>query len=101
MITDFVPPDLAPRNPRFARQPSELCQLAGVWKPGQTVAGFTAEEKIDGVRAIWFDGTLWSREGVPYDLPHVTAELGGWRSASASGWCWTVSIRSRAAIWTR
>jgi DNA ligase-1 len=72
----FNPPPLAPRDPRFVRLPTELCQLAGVWSGKMPAGEWQAEEKIDGVRAIWMDGQLWSREGAPLDLPHLVGELG-------------------------
>lgn len=71
----FIPPPLAPRHPRFLPAPTELVQLAGVWRPGPVEMGWSAEEKHDGIRAAWVDGALYSREGLPLDLPDVAADL--------------------------
>lgn len=71
----FTPPPLAPRDPRFTPLPVEMCQLASVWTPSPLPPGWDAEEKHDGVRAIWSKGQLWSREGNPLPLDHVAADL--------------------------
>lgn len=74
-VLPFVAPALPPRDPRFVPVPTELCQLAGIWRGTLPPGQWDAEEKVDGVRAVWFEGQLWSREGVPLMLLHVTAEL--------------------------
>ncbi|WP_334656710.1 hypothetical protein [Sphingomonas panaciterrae] len=74
-VLPFAPPALAPRDPRFAPPVVEMCQLASVWTGTLPPGEWEAEEKVDGIRAIWTGGKLWTREGVPLDLPHVTAEL--------------------------
>lgn len=78
----LVPLPLPPRDQRFVPAPPELCQLAGVWNgtppPAECdplSAGWDAEEKHDGIRALWIDGELRTREGMPLDIPHVAAEL--------------------------
>ncbi|WP_374139379.1 hypothetical protein [Sphingomonas sp.] len=71
----FTPPPLAPRNPMFALAPVEMCPLAGVWTPGPLPPGWDAEEKHDGVRAIWTKGAIYSREGNPLPLDHVAPDL--------------------------
>ena len=75
-ILPFVPPALAPRDPRFIPTPVELVQLAGVWGGDSLPMGWQAEPKIDGIRCIWTDGALYTREGVTLDIPHVAADLG-------------------------
>jgi len=74
-VIPFQPPPLAPRDPRFVPLPVEMVQLAGDWKGAPLPVGWDAEEKVDGIRAAMVDGTLYSREGVPLDIPHVAAEL--------------------------
>lgn len=74
-VVPFTPPALRPRDPRFVPRPVEMCQLAGVWAGTLPPGQWEAELKVDGVRAIWADGELWSREGVPLELPHVAADL--------------------------
>lgn len=74
-VLPFRPPPLAARDPRFIPLPVEIVMLAGVWGSAPLPAGWDAEEKIDGIRAARIDGVLYSREGVPLDIPHVAAEL--------------------------
>lgn len=74
-VIPFVPPALAPRDPRFTPRPVEMAMLAGVWSGATPSGQWDAEEKVDGVRVIYMEGALWSREGVPLEVPHVTAEL--------------------------
>lgn len=74
-VLEFRPPPLAARDPRFIPLPVEIVMLAGVWGSAPLPAGWEAEEKIDGIRAVRVDGVLYSREGVPLDIPHVAAEL--------------------------
>jgi ATP-dependent DNA ligase len=65
-----------PRDPRFIPRPSELCALATDWKPGPVPSGWVAQEKIDGIRALWIDGQLLTREGVPIECAaHVVPDL--------------------------
>jgi DNA ligase-1 len=74
-VLEFRPPPLAPRDPRFIPLPVEMVMLAGVWGSSPLPAGWDAEEKVDGIRAARVDGQLYSREGVPLDIPHIAAEL--------------------------
>lgn len=71
----FTPPPLEPRNPAFVLPPVEMCPLAGVWTPAPLPPGWDAEEKLDGVRAIWTKRALWSRDANPLPLDHVAADL--------------------------
>lgn len=65
------PPPPAAAAPRSAwrRAPDALCQLVRDYRPelfsAGGVHGAVLEEKDDGIRALWFRGKLWSREGVP------------------------------------
>ena len=62
--------------PRFARGPSELCALAVKWDGTVPAGGLIVQEKIDGLRALWIDGQLWTREGsVISGAQHIIAEL--------------------------
>jgi ATP-dependent DNA ligase len=63
-----------PPDRRFAPSPVEICQLAGTWSPRALAPGWQVEEKHDGIRCLWFDGQLWTREGEALDLPHIAAE---------------------------
>jgi len=65
-----------PPDPRFVRALRETCQLAGDWRgrlpPGQWIA----QQKIDGVRALWIDGDLETREGFSIGrTDHIRREL--------------------------
>ena len=72
LLTEQLPP----RDPRFIPQPSELCMLATKWDCTVPAGGLIVQEKIDGIRALWFDGQLWTREGTPIlGVAHVTADL--------------------------
>lgn len=63
-------------DPRFARGPSELCALAVKWDGTVPAEGLTVQEKIDGIRALYFDGRLWTREGSTIGgAGHILAEL--------------------------
>lgn len=66
-----------PRDPRFLHGPAELCQLAGVWN-GKALKGgpWVVEEKIDGIRCLWIDGQIITREGEPMACAeHLRPEL--------------------------
>lgn len=66
-----------PPDPRFKPAPAELCQLAGDWSPSASLPReCDAEEKHDGIRALWIERQAMSREGVPLDCAeHAAAEL--------------------------
>lgn len=59
----FTPPSLPERDARFVRGPSELCTLAVKWDGKVPVGGLIVQEKVDGIRALWIDGQLVTREG--------------------------------------
>lgn len=44
-------------------RPSELCQLASTWRGQVGDGGTWWEEKVDGWRALYYRGTLWTRNG--------------------------------------
>lgn len=63
-------------DPRFARGPSELCCLAVKWDGTVPAGGLIVQEKVDGIRALYFDGQLWTREGSAIGgAGHIIAEL--------------------------
>jgi ATP-dependent DNA ligase len=63
-------------DPRFVRGPSELCCLAVKWDGTVPSGGLIVQEKIDGIRAAYFDGQLWTREGNAIGgVDHILAEL--------------------------
>lgn len=67
---------LPPPDPRFVRGPSELCALATKWDGNVPAGGLVLQEKIDGIRAIWLDRQLVTREGIHIEgVDHVIAEL--------------------------
>ncbi|CAD7941783.1 unnamed protein product [Amoebophrya sp. A25] len=44
--------------------------LAQTWEPGKIdVAGWWVSEKLDGVRAVWKNGSFYSRAGNPFNAP--------------------------------
>jgi ATP-dependent DNA ligase len=70
-MTGFQPhPALLPRAA------ASLCHLATDWAETLPPGQWQAEEKVDGIRAIWLSGELVSREGSPiHGVGHITAEL--------------------------
>ena len=67
---------LPPRNPMFVRTPSELCTLATRWDGDVPEGGLIVQEKIDGWRALWIDGELVTRGGMPIEgVNHIADEL--------------------------
>lgn len=53
-----------------------LCQLVSDFKGQVPVGGCGIEPKIDGIRMLWIDGELVTREGVPiHGADHIAAEL--------------------------
>lgn len=60
----LAPPFPPPRDPRFAPPPRELCQLASDWRGKLPSGQWIAQQKIDGIRALWMGGDLVTREGV-------------------------------------
>ena len=54
----------------------ELCQLAGTWRGDVPAHGTWVEPKVDGVRALWIDGRLVTREGMDlHGVGHIAAAL--------------------------
>lgn len=54
----------------------ELCQLAGVWAGDAPEHGAWIEPKMDGIRALWVEGRLVTREGVDlHGVGHIAAAL--------------------------
>jgi len=63
-------------NPRFARPPAQLCQLASDWRGKLQPGNWLAQQKVDGVRALWINGDLVTREGVSIGgTDHIRREL--------------------------
>jgi ATP-dependent DNA ligase len=58
----------AKRNPAFLPRPSELCQLALDWERRRPMPSpdWLLEEKHDGIRLLWRDAELTTREGEPF-----------------------------------
>ena len=50
----FIPPKISLANP---------------WKPTTDPAGYLMSEKLDGMRAYWSEGKLWTRNGLPIVAP--------------------------------
>lgn len=69
---------LAP-HPALARRPAdqrELCQLVGDWTGRVPGGSLIVEPKIDGIRGLWIDGELVTREGTPIaGADHIEARL--------------------------
>ncbi len=64
------------RDPRFIREPANLCMLVTHWKGAIPAGGLICQEKIDGIRALWIDGRLVTREGNEIGgADHIAAEL--------------------------
>jgi len=72
----FTPPPLPPRDPRFVRGPSELCTLAMKWDGTVSADGLIVQEKVDGIRAVFYEGRLWTRSGNSIGgVDHIVAVL--------------------------
>lgn len=70
------PPPLMPRDARFAPGPKELAMLAGTFDGQDIGAGWAWEEKHDGIRLLWIDGRILTREGEPMECAsHIAPEL--------------------------
>lgn len=69
---------LAP-HPALRRKPeaqSLLCNPVVDWKGAVPAGGAIVEPKIDGMRALWIDGEICSREGSPiYGVEHIARKL--------------------------
>lgn len=69
---------LAP-HPALARRPAdqhELCQLVTNWNGKVPAGGAIVEPKIDGIRALYIDGELCTREGSTiYGVDHILERL--------------------------
>lgn len=54
----------------------ELCQLVTDWQGSIAAGGQIVEPKLDGIRALWIDGELVTREGSPIlGAEHIEAAL--------------------------
>lgn len=66
-------------HPALFRRPAEqaeLCQLVSDWRGAVPIGGAIVEPKIDGMRALYLDGELCSREGSAiYGVDHILAAL--------------------------
>lgn len=66
-------------HPALARRPAderELCQLVGDWSGRVPGGNLIVEPKIDGIRGLWIDGELVTREGTPIaGADHIEARL--------------------------
>lgn len=60
----------ASSRPAGHRSPVQgTLELASVWQPGRSPAGFAVSEKLDGVRAVWDGQSLHFRSGRPLAAP--------------------------------
>jgi ATP-dependent DNA ligase len=65
---DTAPPRQPVRMIAGGRDFPELCQLAEDWKGGIDFDGYRVNQlKADGIRAVYIDGRIVTREGVPLD----------------------------------
>lgn len=66
-------------HPALARRPDDqnaLCQLVGDWSGHVPDGGAIVEPKTDGMRALWIDGEIVSREGSPiWGTEHIAEQL--------------------------
>jgi ATP-dependent DNA ligase len=66
-------------HPALFRRPADqrqLCQLVTDWNGKVPHGGAIVEPKIDGIRALWIDGELVTREGAPIlGTDHIAAKL--------------------------
>lgn len=68
-------------HPALIKLPSEICQLAGVYRGSLPDGDWYAQEKIDGWRCLYFVGKdgrkrLWTRNGVPIEgAGHIMHKL--------------------------
>jgi ATP-dependent DNA ligase len=66
-------------HPALARRPAdqyELCNLVGDWSGRIPIGGAIVEPKIDGIRALYIDGELCTREGSTiYGVDHILERL--------------------------
>lgn len=69
---------LAP-HPALQRKPETdgaLCQLVGDWSGKVPAGGVIVEPKVDGIRALWLNGELVTREGAPIlGTEHIAQRL--------------------------
>ena len=66
------PPPPPPPHPGVA----PLIALAHSWTPRVDPTGMLLSEKLDGMRALWHEGRLWSRQGnALHAPPYFTAAL--------------------------
>lgn len=71
----MMPPAITITPELWCRRPSELCQLAGVWK-GETCKGWLIEQKHDGWRMNWRSGETRTRQGMPFrGVSHIERAL--------------------------
>lgn len=52
-----------------------LPMLAKTWNGKQDLSGMAMSEKLDGVRAVVWDGRLWSRTGKPFHAPKQVRDI--------------------------
>jgi ATP-dependent DNA ligase len=66
-------------HPALFRRPAEqaeLCQLVGNWSGKVPIGGALVEMKWDGMRALYIDGELCSREGSQiHGVDHILAKI--------------------------
>lgn len=63
-------------HPALKRQPPLLCQLVRDWSGKPVTGDMLIDAKIDGVRALWIDGELVTREGGPIGgVDHIVGAL--------------------------
>lgn len=63
-------------HPALARQPRELAHLFTDWDGLVPADGILAEEKRDGIRALYIDGRLFTREGNEiHGVAHILSVL--------------------------
>ena len=60
---------LALVQPALARNAAPSLMLAGVYRPGMSLADYWVSEKYDGVRGYWDGKQLWTRGGEPVAAP--------------------------------
>ena len=46
-----------------------------MWREGTC---YLVSEKMDGIRAYWWQGQLWSRQGLPIPNAHIQAAVASW-----------------------
>lgn len=62
-------------------------QLANLYNESVPVTDYLVSEKYDGIRAIWKEGVLWSRQGNPIQVPAWFTQ--GWPDVWLDGELWS------------